>query len=100
MNEPLDRFRSYIKLMASEELAWQMDAPCAQTDPEIFFPEDKEDVRLAKRICKTCPVVLQCLAFAMENSETFGVWGGTTARERQILRKRGKGRPRIERLAS
>lgn len=100
MNEPLDRFRSYMKLMASEELAWQMDAPCAQTDPEIFFPEDKEDVRLAKTICRTCPVTAQCLAFAMENSETFGVWGGTTARERQILRNRGKGRPRIERLAS
>jgi WhiB family redox-sensing transcriptional regulator len=86
--------------MASEELAWQMDAPCAQTDPEIFFPEDKQDVRLAKTICKTCPVISQCLAFALENSETFGVWGGTTARERQILRNRGKGRPRIERLAS
>lgn len=100
MNKPLDRFRSYIKLMASEELAWQMDAPCAQTDPEIFFPEDKQDVRLAKTICRTCPVTAQCLAFAMENSETFGVWGGTTARERQILRNRGKGRPRIERLAS
>jgi WhiB family redox-sensing transcriptional regulator len=89
-----------MKLMASEELAWQMDAPCAQTDPEIFFPEDKQDVRLAKTICKTCPVISQCLAFALENSETFGVWGGTTARERQILRNRGKGRPRIERLAS
>jgi len=100
LNEPLDRFRSYIKLMASEQLEWQMDAPCAQTDPEVFFPEDKADVRLAKSICKTCPVKTQCLAFAMENAETFGVWGGTTARERQILRNKGRGRPRIERLAS
>jgi len=32
----------------------------------------------AKRICRDCPVQIHCLAWALENGVTDGVWGGTT----------------------
>ena len=42
-------------------LAWQADAPCAQTDPEAFFPEKGGSTRDAKMICQACEVRAQCL---------------------------------------
>jgi WhiB family redox-sensing transcriptional regulator len=44
----------------SEQLAWQADALCAQTDPEAFFPEKGGSTRDAKRICAGCDVKAQC----------------------------------------
>ncbi len=68
-------------------LAWQSDALCAQTDPEAFFPEKGGSTRDAKRICDTCDVRQQCLEYALENDERFGIWGGLSERERRKLRR-------------
>ncbi|MFC4222950.1 WhiB family transcriptional regulator [Lysinibacter cavernae] len=70
------------------QLAWQADALCAQTDPEAFFPEKGGSTRDAKKICSTCEVRSQCLDYALENDERFGIWGGLSERERRKLRKR------------
>ncbi|WGD38102.1 WhiB family transcriptional regulator [Lysinibacter sp. HNR] len=70
------------------ELAWQADALCAQTDPEAFFPEKGGSTRDAKKICGSCEVRSQCLEYALENDERFGIWGGLSERERRKLRKR------------
>ncbi|MGG7463927.1 MULTISPECIES: WhiB family transcriptional regulator [unclassified Plantibacter] len=70
------------------QLAWQTDALCAQTDPEAFFPEKGGSTRDAKRICTTCDVRAQCLEYALQNDERFGIWGGLSERERRKLRKR------------
>lgn len=64
------------------ETPWYKDALCAQTDPEIFFPERGESSREAKKICSRCDVVKQCLREALENGYTVGVWGNTTANQR------------------
>lgn len=69
-------------------LSWQTDALCAQTDPEAFFPEKGGSTRDAKKICGTCEVRTQCLEYALENDERFGIWGGLSERERRKLRKR------------
>ena len=69
-------------------LAWQSDALCAQTDPEAFFPEKGGSTRDAKRICASCEVKAQCLEYALQNDERFGIWGGLSERERRKLRKR------------
>ena len=66
---------------------WQADALCAETDPEAFFPEKGGSTRDAKRICDTCEVRQQCLEYALENDERFGIWGGLSERERRKLRK-------------
>ncbi|WP_017793162.1 WhiB family transcriptional regulator [Leucobacter salsicius] len=68
-------------------LAWQADALCAQTDPEAFFPEKGGSTREAKRICDTCEVRSECLGYALENDERFGIWGGLSERERRKLRR-------------
>jgi len=67
---------------------WMDEGLCAQTDPEEFFADKGGSTRLAKRVCRRCPVRRDCLRFAMEHSEKFGVWGGTSERERRHLRAR------------
>ncbi len=69
-------------------LAWQSDSLCAQTDPEAFFPEKGGSTRDAKKICTSCEVRTQCLEYALQNDERFGIWGGLSERERRKLRKR------------
>jgi len=69
-------------------LAWQVDALCAQTDPEAFFPEKGGSTRDAKRICSSCEVKAECLEYALQNDERFGIWGGLSERERRRLRRR------------
>lgn len=69
------------------QLAWQADSLCAQTDPEAFFPEKGGSTRDAKKICASCDVKAQCLEYALQNDERFGIWGGLSERERRKLRK-------------
>lgn len=69
------------------ELAWQADSLCAQTDPEAFFPEKGGSTREAKKICQSCEVRAQCLEYALENDERYGIWGGLSERERRKLRR-------------
>ncbi|MCL2794571.1 MAG: WhiB family transcriptional regulator [Microbacteriaceae bacterium] len=72
----------------AEVLTWQSDALCAQTDPEAFFPEKGGSTRDAKKICTSCEVRAQCLEYALQNDERFGIWGGLSERERRKLRRR------------
>jgi WhiB family redox-sensing transcriptional regulator len=62
--------------------SWQEEALCAQTDPALFFPEKGGSTREAKKVCRECPVVAQCLEWALEAGEEHGVWGGMSERER------------------
>lgn len=71
----------------ADELAWQEQALCAQTDPESFFPEKGGSTREAKRICVRCEVRSECLTYALENDERFGIWGGLSERERRRLKR-------------
>ena len=72
----------------TDQLAWQADALCAQTDPEAFFPEKGGSTRDAKRICNQCEVKSECLEYALKNDERFGIWGGLSERERRKLKRR------------
>jgi WhiB family transcriptional regulator, redox-sensing transcriptional regulator len=65
---------------------WRLDALCAETDPEAFFPEKGGSTREAKRVCTGCDVRAECLEFALANDERFGIWGGLSERERRRLR--------------
>lgn len=74
---------------------WRDAALCAQTDPEVYYPEKGGSTKAAKRVCnghpargiEPCPVKEQCLAWAVETGERWGVWGGLSERERRKLRK-------------
>ncbi|WP_438940588.1 WhiB family transcriptional regulator [Geodermatophilus maliterrae] len=65
---------------------WRLDALCAETDPEAFFPEKGGSTREAKRVCSGCSVRAECLEFALANDERFGIWGGLSERERRRVR--------------
>jgi WhiB family redox-sensing transcriptional regulator len=67
---------------------WASQASCSGADPDALFVRGKAQ-HDAKAVCKTCPVLAQCLAEALDNRTEFGVWGGMTERERRaLLRKR------------
>lgn len=71
-----------------EQVAWQENALCAQTDPEAFYPEKGGSTREAKRICQGCEVRAECLEYALAHDERFGIWSGLVERERRNLKKR------------
>lgn len=66
---------------------WQDLANCLGADPELFFPERGESLASAKAVCAGCVVRLDCLEYALDMSEKFGVWGGLSERERRQLRR-------------
>ncbi len=86
---------------ARQPETWTLDALCAQTDPEVFFPDRGQNPKAAKRICAQCPVAEICREIAVADPAITGVWGGTTHRERQQIR-RERGLPseqELERIA-
>lgn len=86
------------------EPEWATDgAKCRKvTNPDIFYPErgtieGKANTVIAKAICVgkdgqgKCPLLQQCLEWALHQDEPHGIWGGKTERERMaIQRKRRK----------
>jgi WhiB family transcriptional regulator, redox-sensing transcriptional regulator len=76
---------SATTLTLTRPARWMAGALCAQADPEAWFPEKGESTRLAKVICRRCPVKAPCLEYALARNERFGVWGGLSERERREL---------------
>lgn len=79
--------------LESGDLTWQGRAACRGLDTETFFLPDamrgpKKVARetAAKAICQGCPVMKNCLNWALAVAEPHGVWGGTTPEERNQLR--------------
>jgi WhiB family transcriptional regulator, redox-sensing transcriptional regulator len=70
-----------------EQLPWASKAECLYAEPDTFFPEKGGSTREAKRICSRCPVRAECLDYALENEERFGIWGGLSERERRRLKR-------------
>jgi WhiB family redox-sensing transcriptional regulator len=69
------------------EPRWQDLSLCSQTDPEAFFPEKGGSTREAKKVCRGCEVRAECLEYALERDERFGIWGGLSERERRRLKR-------------
>lgn len=75
--------------------------PCSEQDPEIFFAVDSPegnlqnkpvyvDEQATKSVCRSCPYQINCLGYALSNTDLQGIWGGTTEKERAAIR-RGRG---------
>lgn len=80
--------------MTDPNVGWMADGACRRVDPELFYHpvnERGESARqrdaYAKAVCGNCPVAAQCLAYALEAREPYGVWGGLTEEERAKLLK-------------
>jgi len=66
---------------------WWTDAPCAQADPDAWFPDVGDFAsRQVLAICRSCPLRRACLAAALLQDE-YGIWAGTTARDRNAIHR-------------
>lgn len=66
---------------------WRKDAACLGKDLAVFFPDKFQDAAAAKKICTTCPVRKECLAYALRSYTYEGVWGGFYGAE---IKKKGR----------
>lgn len=77
---------------------WRRLAACQSAEPDLFFPVSgggwARQVERAKALCRACPVRRQCLQYAINEDEAYGVWGGLTEDERRrvnwLARERGR----------
>ena len=83
--------------VAAVDRSWQMKGLCRGNHSYLFFPpstverkDDRERREIkAKAICSVCPVKADCLEFAVEIKEPYGIWGGLTETERrQVIARR------------
>jgi len=82
----------------SESWAWQMRGSCRGRDSALFFhpEEERGSQRLlraeqAKKVCRECPVLVECRSHALRVQEPYGIWGAMDEGERRMaLRHRRK----------
>jgi WhiB family redox-sensing transcriptional regulator len=103
-----ERVSSLARLFAVEpENDWRPEAACRGLDPELFFSSDdiaNRQERLereaeAKAVCTRCTVRTDCLSYALDAGERYGVWGGLTAQERRALGRSRSGSAAAERVS-
>lgn len=73
------------------------ETPC-QSNPDAFFAEDSDNTvveaeqrRIAKALCEMCPIKNECLAYALDAGEEYGIWGGFTSYQRREMRRKWRG---------
>lgn len=63
---------------------WRLHAACRDFPinriDDVFFSTSKDGIAEAKKICKRCPVIIDCREAGRR--EPFGVWGGLSEDER------------------
>ncbi|MCX4919946.1 WhiB family transcriptional regulator [Streptomyces sp. NBC_00687] len=82
---------------------WRHHSICRDEDPELFFPIGNTGPALlqieeAKSVCRRCPVMEQCLRWALDSGNDEGVWGGLSEDERRSLKRRAA-RNRVQKSA-
>lgn len=64
----------------ASNLDWQIDALCAKAEyresRDWFFSKEPKEKYDAKNLCFGCPVRKQCLQWALEHRQIWGIWGG------------------------
>ena len=92
----LTREDAELVLRTAEEMRSLADRPIkklpalrGRTVVNLFF-EDSTRTRIsfeaaAKRLCHGCPVRPQCAAHALEVGEEYGVWGGFSENDHNLL---------------
>jgi WhiB family redox-sensing transcriptional regulator len=73
---------------------WRNRAACRNDpDPNLWFPVGVSGPAVlqaaeAKTVCRRCPTMSVCLAYALDNNIEFGIYGGMTEQERAALKRR------------
>lgn len=80
-------------LQTALSTSWQEHGLCRSSDAAVFFPpihfepkaEREAREAKAKAICAACPVRDECLEWALDAEEPFGVWGGQSELDRKRI---------------
>lgn len=88
-NVPRRPYAARTRTQRLFEQNWRLLAACQWDDPELFFPvsstgKSLDQVAEAKAVCARCLVRRQCLEFALETRQAYGIWGGLTEDERTL----------------
>lgn len=87
-----EKFTAPDAMMSDNIIDWGQYAKCKGEPASWWFVESYGNAEgrwntvRAKEICSQCSVRVQCLNYANENLEIYGVWGGLTPKERGVGR--------------
>lgn len=102
-----------LSLKPGLNINWKWRSACGPADAKLFFAPERGDddysnnqvargkataarYEQAKEICASCPVRVECLNYAIEQPEHYGVFGGMDPEERRLERRRRSKRARKE----
>jgi WhiB family redox-sensing transcriptional regulator len=65
---------------------WHRQAQCVGLN-DLMYPDkgDRQGEHEARRVCRRCPVALDCLAESLEKRDFQGVRAGFNGRERELI---------------
>ena len=69
-----------------DAVGWMSEARCRGVSPDVFYPLEPNFAD-ARAVCRRCAVQAECLTYALNKPELFGVWGGKSPQERDDLRR-------------
>jgi hypothetical protein len=68
-----------------KDMSYQKDGLCAKKENkeymDFFFSDNPEETNKAKNLCFACPVRKDCIKYALESKQIWGVWGGKDENE-------------------
>ena len=70
--------------------SWHARAACRGVGVGRFIGDLGGSTRQARELCARCEVRDECLDFALSQPDLVGIWGGTSAKERVMLRHWGR----------
>jgi WhiB family redox-sensing transcriptional regulator len=75
------------------DVDWEQAKCIGHDEPDWFFNYEiyrtlriNRDVQEQRKFCDSCPILLDCLDYALR-VDVHGFWGGTTREDRKIIRK-------------
>lgn len=80
-------------LQTNLSAAWQEHGLCRTSDAAVFFPPIQFEPKVereareatAKAVCAECTVRAECLEWALDAQEPFGIWGGHSEADRKQI---------------
>lgn len=80
----LATMESMSRRVTGEE-GWEEQSACRGADVELFFAVEEEQQKEALEFCARCDVRTECLEYAIENREMYGIWGGMLESDRRAF---------------
>lgn len=91
-------FWSHVPELTFHELLTEQKPPveCTTMNPAYFFadpldedePYGRSERAIAVSACQRCPLKRECLEYAMDTKQVYGVWGGYIPAQREAIRLR------------